>query len=154
MAPFSLRDPPDRIKPRPCPRPSNSSLNRKSTIVRLKIRSRSVEPLFNQMQVQQAIEFDFAAGMRTLLRQDPDVIMIGEIRDRETADIAAQAALTGHLVLSTLHTNHAPSVITRLMDIGEPSYLIGATLLGVVAQRLVRTLCDNCKTPVKLPPST
>ena len=80
--------------------------------------------------------------------------MIGEIRDRETADIAAQAALTGHLVLSTLHTNHAPSVITRLMDIGEPSYLIGATLLGVVAQRLVRTLCDNCKTPVKLPPST
>jgi len=106
-----------------------------------------VEPSFNQMQVQQAIDLDFAAGVRTLMRQDPDTIMIGEIRDRETADVAAQAALTGHLVLSTLHTNDAPSAITRLMDIGVPSYLIGATLLGVVAQRLVRTLCEHCKTP-------
>ena len=109
-----------------------------------------VEPAFNQMQVQSAIDLDFAAGVRTLLRQDPDIIMIGEIRDRETADVAAQAALTGHLVLSTLHTNDAPSAITRLMDIGVPSYLISATLLGVVAQRLVRTLCATCKQPVKL----
>lgn len=109
-----------------------------------------VEPAFNQMQVQTAIDLDFAAGVRTLLRQDPDIIMIGEIRDRETADVAAQAALTGHLVLSTLHTNDATSAITRLMDIGVPSYLISATLLGVVAQRLVRTLCEHCKTPVKI----
>ncbi|MDA0823714.1 MAG: GspE/PulE family protein [Proteobacteria bacterium] len=109
-----------------------------------------VEAAFNQMQVQPAIDLDFAAGVRTLLRQDPDVIMIGEIRDRETADVAIQAALTGHLVLSTLHTNDAPSAITRLMDIGIPSYLIGATLLGVVAQRLVRTLCSNCKEPTQL----
>ena len=106
-----------------------------------------IEPAFNQMQVQPAIDLDFAAGVRTLMRQDPDTIMIGEIRDRETADVAAQAALTGHLVLSTLHTNDAPSAITRLMDIGVPSYLISATLLGVVAQRLVRTLCEHCKTP-------
>ena len=104
-----------------------------------------VEPTFNQMQVQPAIDLDFASGVRTLLRQDPDIIMIGEIRDKETADVAAQAALTGHLVLSTLHTNDAPSAITRLQDIGLPSYLIGATLLGVVAQRLVRTLCESCK---------
>ena len=104
-----------------------------------------VEPAFNQMQVQSAIDVDFASGVRTLLRQDPDIIMIGEIRDQETADVAAQAALTGHLVLSTLHTNDAPSAITRLQDIGLPSYLISATLLGVVAQRLIRTLCANCK---------
>ena len=110
-----------------------------------------VEPAFNQMQVQTAIDLDFAAGVRTLLRQDPDIIMIGEVRDRETADVAAQAALTGHLVLSTLHTNDATSAITRLMDIGVPSYLISATLLGVVAQRLVRRLCEHCKSPVKLP---
>jgi general secretion pathway protein E len=109
-----------------------------------------VEVAFNQMQVQPAIDLDFAAGVRTLLRQDPDVIMIGEIRDRETADVAIQAALTGHLVLSTLHTNDAPSAITRLMDIGIPSYLISATLLGVVAQRLVRTLCSICKQPTQL----
>lgn len=110
-----------------------------------------VEPAFNQMQVQPAIDLDFAAGVRTLLRQDPDIIMIGEIRDRETADVAAQAALTGHLVLSTLHTNDATSAITRLMDIGVPSYLISATLLGVVAQRLVRTLCSYCKVSTELP---
>ena len=106
-----------------------------------------VEPSFNQMQVQPAIDLDFTAGVRTLRRQDPDIVMIGEIRDKETADVAAQAALTGHLVLSTLHTNDAPSAVTRLMDIGVPSYLIGATLLGVVSQRLVRTLCPNCKSP-------
>ncbi|MGD9600556.1 MAG: GspE/PulE family protein [Gammaproteobacteria bacterium] len=105
-----------------------------------------VEPAFNQMQVQPAIELDFAAGVRTLLRQDPDVIMVGEIRDRETAEVATQAALTGHLVLSTLHTNDAPSSVTRLMDLGVEPYLIGATLLGVMAQRLVRVLCPHCRT--------
>ena len=106
-----------------------------------------VEPQFNQMQVQPSAEIDFASGVRTLLRQDPDIIMIGEIRDRETADVAIQAALTGHLVLSTLHTNDAPAAITRLMDVGVQPYLIGATLLGVVAQRLVRRLCPHCKQP-------
>jgi general secretion pathway protein E len=109
-----------------------------------------VEPAFNQMQVQPGIELDFASGVRTLLRQDPDIIMIGEIRDHETATVAIQAALTGHLVLSTLHTNDAPSAITRLVDIGVQPYLIGATLLGVVAQRLVRTLCPHCKQPAPL----
>ena len=109
-----------------------------------------VEPAFNQMQVHHKINVDFAAGVKTLLRQDPDIIMIGEIRDRETAEMAVQAALTGHLVLSTLHTNDAPSAIARLLEIGVPSYLINATLLGVVAQRLVRTLCPSCKKPVNL----
>lgn len=111
-----------------------------------------VEPQFNQMQVQSSVEIDFASGVRTLLRQDPDIIMIGEIRDRETAEVAIQAALTGHLVLSTLHTNDAPSAITRLMDIGVQPFLIGATLLGVVAQRLVRTLCPHCSTPGSIAP--
>ncbi len=106
-----------------------------------------VEPRFNQMQVQQNIGLDFANGVRSLLRQDPDIIMIGEIRDSETAEMAVQAALTGHLVLSTLHTNDAASAITRLLEIGIPSYLINATLLGVVAQRLVRSLCPHCKAP-------
>ena len=109
-----------------------------------------VDPAFNQMQVQPAIDLDFASGVRTLLRQDPDVIMVGEIRDRATAEVAIQAALTGHLVLSTLHTNDAPSAVTRLMDLGVEPYLIGATLLGVVAQRLVRTLCPHCKAPQAL----
>ena len=104
-----------------------------------------VETSFNQMQVNHGIGLDFATGVRTLMRQDPDIIMVGEIRDRETADMAIQAALTGHLVLSTLHTNDAVSAAIRLMDIGVPPYLIGATLLGVVAQRLVRTLCPHCK---------
>ena len=104
-----------------------------------------VEPSFNQMQVQPQIGLSFAQGVRALLRQDPDIIMIGEIRDRETAEIAVQAALTGHLVLSTLHTNDAPSAITRLLELGVPAYLINATVLGVVAQRLVRTLCPHCK---------
>ncbi len=106
-----------------------------------------VEPSFNQMQIQQGIDLTFADGVRALMRQDPDIIMIGEIRDLETADMAIQAALTGHLVLSTLHTNDAPSAITRLLDLGVPSYLINATLLGVMAQRLVRTLCPHCKKP-------
>jgi len=109
-----------------------------------------VEPLFNQMQVQHKIDVDFASGVKTLLRQDPDIIMIGEIRDRETAEMAVQAALTGHLVLSTLHTNDAPSAVARLTEIGVPPYLISATLLGVVAQRLVRTLCPHCKKPTDL----
>ena len=105
-----------------------------------------IEPAFNQMQVQPTIDVDFASGVRTLLRQDPDIIMVGEIRDRETADMAVQAALTGHLVLSTLHTNDAPTAVTRLLDLGVPPYLINSTLLGVMAQRLVRTLCPHCKT--------
>jgi len=104
-----------------------------------------VEPSFNQMQVHHAIDLDFASGVRTLLRQDPDIIMVGEIRDLETAEMATQAALTGHLVLSTLHTNDAPSAITRLLELGVPPYLINGTLLGVMAQRLVRTLCPHCK---------
>ncbi len=107
-----------------------------------------IEPSFNQVQVKPSIGLDFAAGVRTLLRQDPDIIMVGEIRDHETAQMAIQAALTGHLVLSTLHTNDSASAVTRLLDIGVPSYLISATLLGVVAQRLVRTLCPHCKRPV------
>lgn len=106
-----------------------------------------VEPAFNQMQVQHNIGLDFATGVRSLLRQDPDIIMIGEIRDMETAEMAIQAALTGHLVLSTLHTNDAPSAITRMLEIGVPHYLIKATVLGIMAQRLVRTLCPHCKSP-------
>ena len=106
-----------------------------------------VEPAFNQMQVQTNIDLTFAHGVRALLRQDPDIIMIGEIRDLETAEMAVQAALTGHLVLSTLHTNDAPSAITRLMELGIPPYLIRATVLGVMAQRLARTLCPHCKQP-------
>ncbi len=104
-----------------------------------------VEPAFNQMQVQSNIGVTFAAGVRALLRQDPDIIMIGEIRDLETAEMAIQAALTGHLVISTLHTNDAPTAVTRLLDLGVPPYMIKATVLGVMAQRLVRTLCPHCK---------
>ncbi|WP_455884183.1 GspE/PulE family protein [Pseudomonas spelaei] len=104
-----------------------------------------VEPAFNQMQVQHNIDLTFASGIRALLRQDPDIIMIGEIRDQETAEMAIQAALTGHLVLSTLHTNDAPSAISRLQELGIAHYLIKATLLGVMAQRLVRVLCPHCK---------
>ena len=106
-----------------------------------------VEPSFNQIQVHNAIDLTFATGVKSLLRQDPDIIMIGEIRDLATAEMAIQAALTGHLVLSTLHTNDSPSSITRLLELGVPSYLISATVLGVMAQRLVRTLCHHCKEP-------
>ncbi|MEF9977654.1 MAG: GspE/PulE family protein [Thermomonas sp.] len=106
-----------------------------------------ISPEFNQMQVQHNIDLDFATGVRTLLRQDPDIIMIGEIRDLATAQMAVQASLTGHLVLSTLHTNDAPSAVTRLLDLGVPHYLLGSTLNGVLAQRLVRTLCAHCKRP-------
>ncbi len=104
-----------------------------------------IEPAFNQMQVNAAIDLGFAQGVRALMRQDPDIIMVGEIRDLETAEMAIQAALTGHLVLSTLHTNDAASAITRLIDLGVPPYLLNATILGVMAQRLVRTLCRNCR---------
>ena len=104
-----------------------------------------VEPRFNQMQIQQGIDLSFADGIRALMRQDPDIVMVGEIRDLETAEMAIQAALTGHLVLSTLHTNDAPSAVTRLLDLGVPPYLLNATLIGVMAQRLVRTLCESCK---------
>jgi general secretion pathway protein E len=106
-----------------------------------------IEPLFNQMQVQPVIGVDFASGVRTLMRQDPDIIMVGEIRDSDTADMAVQAALTGHLVLSSLHTNDAPTAVTRLLDLKVPPYLLSSTLLGVMAQRLVRTLCPHCKKP-------
>jgi general secretion pathway protein E len=106
-----------------------------------------VEPSFNQMQVQPGIDLSFADGVRALMRQDPDIIMIGEIRDLETAEMAIQAALTGHLVLSTLHTNDAPSSVMRLLELGVPYYLLEATLIGIMAQRLVRTLCPHCKSP-------
>ncbi len=106
-----------------------------------------IEPAFNQTQAQPHLDFGFAEGLRALMRQDPDIIMVGEIRDLATAEMAIQAALTGHLVFSTLHTNDAPSAVSRLMELGVPSYLINATLLGVLAQRLVRTLCKQCKAP-------
>ncbi len=109
-----------------------------------------IEGAFNQMQVQHNIDLTFASGVRALMRQDPDIIMVGEIRDLETAEMAIQAALTGHLVLSTLHTNDAPSAITRLLELGVPHYLLKATILGVMAQRLVRTLCPHCKAPLQL----
>jgi general secretion pathway protein E len=104
-----------------------------------------IEPLFNQTQVQPALDFGFAEGLRALMRQDPDIIMVGEIRDLATAEMAIQAALTGHLVFSTLHTNDAVGAVTRLADLGVPSYLIAATVIGVLAQRLARTLCPACK---------
>ncbi len=106
-----------------------------------------VEASFNQMQVQPGIDLSFADGVRALMRQDPDIIMVGEIRDLATAEMAIQAALTGHLVLSTLHTNDAPSAIMRLLELGVPDYLLEATMIGVMAQRLVRTLCPACKAP-------
>ena len=108
-----------------------------------------VEPAFNQMQVQHQIELGFAEGVRALMRQDPDIIMVGEIRDLETAEMAVQSALTGHLVLSTLHTNDAPSAVTRLLELGVPAYLLNATLNGIMAQRLVRTLCQHCKQKIE-----
>jgi general secretion pathway protein E len=106
-----------------------------------------IQPAFNQTQVQPALDFGFAEGVRALMRQDPDIIMVGEVRDLETAEMAIQAALTGHLVFSTLHTNDAASAVTRLVDLGVAPYLIGATVIGVLAQRLVRTLCPACKQP-------
>ena len=111
-----------------------------------------IEPSFNQTQVQPQLGFGFPEGLRALMRQDPDIIMVGEIRDLATAEMAVQAALTGHLVFSTLHTNDAPSAITRLLELGIAPYLINATLLGVLAQRLVRTLCLQCRVPDELTP--
>ena len=105
----------------------------------------NIDPHLNQTQVQPQLNFSFAEGVRALMRQDPDIIMIGEIRDLETAEMAVQAALTGHLVFTTLHTNDAPSALTRLMELGVPPYLLSATVLGVLAQRLVRLLCKECK---------
>ncbi|MGB1090639.1 MAG: GspE/PulE family protein [Oceanobacter sp.] len=105
-----------------------------------------IEPLFNQIQVNPGIDMTFASGLRALLRQDPDIIMVGEVRDLETAESAVQAALTGHLVLSTLHTNDAPSAFTRLQELGVAPYLIRSSVIGVMAQRLIRTLCPHCKT--------
>jgi len=107
---------------------------------------------FNQIGVQSGIGVTFGSILRTILRQDPDIIMVGEIRDRETADHAVQAALTGHLVLSTLHTNDAPTAITRLLDLGIASFLIGSTVVGIIAQRLVRRICPACKVPRHLTP--
>jgi type II secretory ATPase GspE/PulE/Tfp pilus assembly ATPase PilB-like protein len=108
----------------------------------------------NQIHVNPTIGLTFAAGLRHIVRQDPDVIMVGEIRDRETADIAIRAALTGHLVFSTLHTNDAPSAITRLVDMGVESYLITSSVVAVLAQRLVRVICPHCKVkgPMALSP--
>jgi general secretion pathway protein E len=104
-----------------------------------------VENAFNQMQVNHAIDLDFSTGVRALMRQDPDIIMVGEIRDLETANMAVQAALTGHLVLSTLHTNDSPGSVSRLLELGVPAYLIKATVRGIMSQRLVRILCPHCK---------
>jgi general secretion pathway protein E len=109
-----------------------------------------VEDSFNQMQVQENIDLTFADGVKALLRQDPDIIMIGEVRDLATAEMAIQAALTGHLVFTTLHTNDAPSAVTRLLELGVPPYLIKATVVGIMAQRLVRVLCPHCKRPAEV----
>ncbi len=109
-----------------------------------------VDDTFNQISVQNKIDVTFAKALRSVLRQDPDVIMVGEIRDSETAEMAVQASLTGHLVFSTLHTNDAPSAIVRLQDLGVPDFLISSTLVGVMAQRLVRKICDYCKKPTSL----
>lgn len=113
-----------------------------------------IEPAFNQMQVNPGVDLYFADGIRSLMRQDPDIIMVGEIRDAETANMAVQASLTGHLVLSTLHTNDAPSSLTRLHDLGIQPFLTSATILGVMAQRLLRTLCPHCKKAIDVTPDS
>lgn len=113
-----------------------------------------IEPAFNQMQVNPGVDLHFADGIRSLMRQDPDIIMVGEIRDAETANMAVQASLTGHLVLSTLHTNDAPSSITRLHDLGIQPFLTSATILGVMAQRLLRMLCPHCKQALDVTPDS
>ncbi|MEE8171079.1 MAG: ATPase, T2SS/T4P/T4SS family, partial [Phycisphaerae bacterium] len=111
-------------------------------------------PVVRQVQVNPEVDLSFATGLRSILRQDPDVVMVGEIRDKETAQIAVQAALTGHLVLSTVHTNDAIGAVTRLRDLGLPSYLMSSALIGVLAQRLCRRICDECKVEAKLNPAT
>ena len=113
-----------------------------------------IEPSFNQMQINAGVDLHFADGIRSLMRQDPDIIMVGEIRDTETANMAVQASLTGHLVLSTLHTNDAPSSLTRLHDLGVQPFLTSATILGVMAQRLLRTLCPHCKQALEVRPES
>ncbi len=109
-------------------------------------------PGINQVQIREEIGLTFAVALRAFLRQDPDIILVGEIRDRETAEIAIKAALTGHLVFSTLHTNDAPSSITRLIDIGVEEFLVGTAVNLILAQRLIRKLCNNCKQPAPYPP--
>ena len=104
-------------------------------------------PGVGQMPVNPKVDMTFARGLRAILRQDPDVVMVGEVRDRETAEIAVQASLTGHLVLSTLHTNSAVGAVTRLVDMGVDAYLLASSLVGILAQRLLRTLCSHCKVP-------
>jgi general secretion pathway protein E len=106
----------------------------------------------SQMQVNPRINLTFASGLRSILRQDPEIIMVGEIRDRETAEIAVQAAMTGHLVFSTIHTNDAPSGVVRLLDMGIEPYLIASTVIAILSQRLVRVLCDHCRSPVSIEP--
>jgi len=108
----------------------------------------------NQSQVHPDIDYTFAFGLRTSLRQDPDIIMVGEIRDRETVDVAIEASLTGHLVLSTIHTNSAVETLTRIINMGVPAFLITATVNAIMAQRLVRRLCDKCKKIVEIDPQT
>jgi len=105
----------------------------------------------NQFQVNSTVGFEFSTALRSLLRQDPDIIMVGEIRDEDTTNIAVQAALTGHLVFSTLHTNDAPAAVTRLLDLNAAPYLVSASLIAVLAQRLVRKICPNCKTDYQPP---
>ena len=106
----------------------------------------------NQVQVHETIDLTFASVLRSFLRQDPNVILVGEIRDNETADIAVKASLTGHLVLSTLHTNDAPSTIIRLIDMGIDAYLVATSVILIAAQRLVRRICPACKEPISIPP--
>jgi len=113
-----------------------------------------IEPAFNQTQVQPQLDFGFPQGLRALMRQDPDIIMVGEIRDLETADIAIKAAQTGHLVLSTLHTNDAPTTLTRLRNMGIAPFNIASSVILITAQRLARRLCVNCKVPIEIPQST
>ena len=106
----------------------------------------------NQIQINNKADLTFASALRSILRQDPDIIMVGEIRDEETAQIAIRAAITGHLVLSTLHTNEAPGAITRLIDMGVPAYLVSDAIVAVISQRLMKKLCPRCKKPVKTTP--
>src|SRR5207244_6987466 len=103
------------------------------------------------LHVKTDSQLSYTYGLKALMLQDPDIIMVGEIRDLGTAEMAIQAALTGHLVLSTLHTNDAPSAVMRLLELGVPYYLLEATLIGIMAQRLVRTLCTLCKAPTEVP---
>ena len=130
----------------------DASPRRKSTSAPSRTRSRWSSRRSTRCRCRPQIDLGFAEGVRALMRQDPDIIMVGEIRDLETAEMAVQSALTGHLVLSTLHTNDAPSAVARLLELGVAPYLLNATLNGIMAQRLVRTLCPHCKQTVELQP--